>query len=347
MNQIQNLMKTPKEDNGKNMPSIDIRTENAVHQADLLYLPYDNGFKYALIVADAGTKLIDGEPLKNKTARTVVDAFRRIYSRNILKIPKRIELDPGTEFQGEVIRFFENNNVFIRVGKVGRHRQQALVERKNQLISVLIFQRQLEQELITGETDTQWVEDFPLYIQQLNDSAKRKKWYRMKDPNKYGDPVCQGNSCELIPEGTAVRVQLDNPFDIPTEKTLPGKFRSVDIRWHPETRYITRIVIYPEKPPMYLLDGDSASDGVDLSAAYTKNQLQIIPENELSPRMTSLRGPPPQKWRIENILDKRKNRNIIEYLVKWANGQQTWEPRANLMRDVPKLINRFEKRLKK
>lgn len=292
---IKNLLKPVKKDKKKNIPHTDVRTINAVHQADILYLPSDNGYKYVLVVADLATRLFDAEPLRKKDSNTVLKAFKKIYNRNILNLPKRLEVDSGNEFMGQVKKYFKDNKIFIRVSKIGRHRQNAVVERKNQLLSVMIFERQLEQELITGERDRRWVKDLPNYVKILNDQTKNT--WKMKDKNNYGDPVCKGDACKLLDEGTKVRVALDNPYDIPTKKTLPGKFRSTDIRWDPKVRVIKRVMIYPDKPPLYLLDGNKGLDGVDFSAAYTKNQLFVIPKNEIGPRVSSLRGPAVKKYK--------------------------------------------------
>ncbi|EGG22990.1 hypothetical protein DFA_05120 [Cavenderia fasciculata] len=64
-------------------------------------LPNDNGFKYALVVVDLASRLTDAEPLQNKTAKEVRDAFIKIYKRGILK-PNIIQMDPGTEFKGNL-----------------------------------------------------------------------------------------------------------------------------------------------------------------------------------------------------------------------------------------------------
>lgn len=338
--QIDNLMKIPKKDTGVNVPHKDIRTANTVHQADLLFLPDDRGYKYALIVVDVASRQMDGEPLKNKYARTVKDAFVRIYSRNIINVPRRIEVDSGSEFGADVKKYFKNTETFIRVSKPGRHRQQAMVEKRNQLLSIILFKLQLEEELLTGEPSIEWVNDLPIAISVLNEKAKQ---YKKKSQHKYGDPVCGGDSCELLEEGTKVRVALDNPRDIPTGKQLGTRFRAVDIRWDIQPRVIKRVLITPDQPPLYLLNGVKGPEDIDYSASYTKNQLQVIPIDEIPPKLSSLRGQPPKKWRVENIINKRKSKNRVEYLVKWATGQLTWEPRKTLMQDVPKLVNQFEK----
>lgn len=43
---LYNLIKVPKKDKGKNMPHIDDFIKNATQQADILFLPNDDGYKY-------------------------------------------------------------------------------------------------------------------------------------------------------------------------------------------------------------------------------------------------------------------------------------------------------------
>ena len=48
------------------------------HQADILFLPSDRGYKYLLVVVDISTRLIDAEQLKDKNASSVVKGFKKI-----------------------------------------------------------------------------------------------------------------------------------------------------------------------------------------------------------------------------------------------------------------------------
>jgi len=47
-------------------------------QADLLYLPEDNGHKYLLVAVDLGSRLMDAQELKNRDATTVKNAMIKI-----------------------------------------------------------------------------------------------------------------------------------------------------------------------------------------------------------------------------------------------------------------------------
>ena len=66
-------------------PRFDVSAENEVHQADLLFLPYDTvkvgrknkTYKYALTLVDLGTRYKEAEPLTSKDSKEVAMAFEK------------------------------------------------------------------------------------------------------------------------------------------------------------------------------------------------------------------------------------------------------------------------------
>ena len=59
--EVYNLYKTPKKD--KISPIFYNFEKDHTHQADLLFMPDDKGYKYCLCVVDVATALMDAEPL--------------------------------------------------------------------------------------------------------------------------------------------------------------------------------------------------------------------------------------------------------------------------------------------
>ena len=98
-NILDNLLKLPKKDVPQNTPHHVTDEVNTIQQADLLYLPDDNGFKYLLVVVDLGSRLMDAEALKNRDALTVRNAMIKLYKRKILQEPVVLQVDGGSEFQ--------------------------------------------------------------------------------------------------------------------------------------------------------------------------------------------------------------------------------------------------------
>lgn len=138
---LQNLYVKPTKDKGVNAPSYPDFKDNFYHQADILFMPNDDGYKYALVVVDVGSRMVDARPLKNKTPNDVLRALKLIYDGDILKpVTNVIGLDAGTEFQGVVKKYLENDlDVKLKIAKPDRHTQQSIVERKNRDIGKKLF----------------------------------------------------------------------------------------------------------------------------------------------------------------------------------------------------------------
>ena len=101
----------------KPRPKFDAPTPNAVHQADLLFLPHDKPprsrkvYKYALTVVDVASRYKEAEPLTSKDSAEVAKAFQSIYKRGPLKWPQLLQVDPGCEFMGNVTKEMENHKL--------------------------------------------------------------------------------------------------------------------------------------------------------------------------------------------------------------------------------------------
>ncbi|GBC08973.1 hypothetical protein RclHR1_08510009 [Rhizophagus clarus] len=107
--------------------------ENAIQQSDLEVMPIDpKGYHYFLIVVEISRRRVDAEPIKNKTANSILKAFIKICGRSRIQPSiHRLETDSGLEFTNSQIRdFFLNSiGVMIRFGKPRRHKQQSYAER--------------------------------------------------------------------------------------------------------------------------------------------------------------------------------------------------------------------------
>ncbi|GBC23983.2 chromobox protein homolog 3 [Rhizophagus irregularis DAOM 181602=DAOM 197198] len=167
-------------------------------------------------------------------------------------------------------------------------------------------------------------------------------WQRNPPDIPTGSPKVSKKT-ELLSEGTHVRVKLDEPISVLGNK-LHGKFRTGDIRWNPNIRVIKKMILSPEQPPTYLLDGPHGRLGVS-RCAYTRKELQIVPENEHPPPDSVIRGQP-ERFVPERILRHRIRKGQDQYLVKWErypDTEATWEPADRLEEDVPALIRKFWK----
>ena len=373
-----NLTKIPGKDIDR--PHEFVPQPDAVHQADVLFLPNDDGFRYLMVVVDVATRLTDAYPMKKKDQQSVIKGFTTIYSRplppkkgkgnplkeRILNKPTAMQTDDGAEFTGKEPRqYFKDNGIALRVGKPGRSRQQAMVETRNGMINRFITARQNEEEGVTGEYATGWVEDIPLIVQLLNEDlgrlppstmtvgdepicTKSEKW---KERGKGSKRAAQMPVCDLLPEGTKVRAILDKPVSIATGKQVYGGFRVGDARWEKQVRTIAQQILKPGNPPLYLLSGRK-------NVAYTRAQLQLVDEKESKP---SAKNVAVTKFKIDEILNDKmdffsnKKKKEKVYQVKWedptgefkeAGTDIQWQPAKEVIKDVPELVKQYEEKKK-
>ncbi|EXX53805.1 chromobox protein homolog 5-like [Rhizophagus irregularis DAOM 181602=DAOM 197198] len=302
-------------------------------------MPVDpKGFHYFLVVVEVAGKRVDAEPLKDKTANRVLNGFVKIYRRNRIKPSTyRLETDFGSEFTNDQIRdFFLNSlGVMMRFREPVRHKQQSYAERAIQAIQEPLFKRMVAQELKTGVTSVEWSEDFHDVVSKIDEI-----WQRNPPDIPTGSPKVS-KITELLSERTRVLVKVDEPISVLGNK-LHGKFCTGDIRWNPNIRVIKKMILTHEQPPIYLLNGLHKRLGVS-RYAYTRKELQVVPENERPPPDSVIRGQS-KRFVPERILQHRIRKGQDQYLVKWerySNTKATWEPASRLEEDVPNLIRKF------
>ena len=323
------LFKKPKNDDiAPEIISPEDHKPNQIHQADLLYLPADDGYMYGLTVVDTGSRLTDCEPIKDKKALTVLNAIKKIYDRGIIKIPEiSLEVDSGSEFKGVFSKYFKDKSINIRVAQTGRSRQQGLVESRNGSIANILLKRMVAEELLTKEKSVEWVYYLPKLIKLINTHFYKKE-IKLTSKQILADVKTDGPT-ELLLEGTSVRVQLDKPVNVINGERLIGKFRVGDIRWSMNPTKIDRLQLIPNQPILYKLQG--------YEPLYTRQQLQVITKSTLPPKSVQ------KKFIIDEILEKKKIKNIIHYLIKWQGyDTPTWEPRKTIIIDVPDMVKQFE-----
>jgi hypothetical protein len=207
-------------------------------------------FHYFLIIVKLACRRVDAESLKNKTAERVPNGFIKIYRRERIKpFSYRLEVDSGSEFTNEQVRdFFLNGlNVLIRFGEFGRYRQQSFAERVIQEIQSPLLKRMTAQEMLTGLTSVEWLEDLHDIVRKMDDL-----WQKNPPDIPTGPPKVTKKT-DLLPEGTHVRVKLTDPISVLGQK-LHESFRTGDIRWNSKICVIKKMILLPEQFSIYLLN---------------------------------------------------------------------------------------------
>ncbi len=113
---------------------------------------------------------------------------------------------------------------------------------------------------------------FYQYNQIINEYAPKRKLT--------GHILYSKFSNDILPLHEHVRAVLDYPISASNNKRIGQNFRSGDIRWIDKDRTIEKIILNPDQPVMYQLNG-TGKDGIDNNVAYTKQQLQVIKKDEI------------------------------------------------------------------
>ena len=162
-------------------PKIAETVPNAMHQADIMYLPHDKigrkTYKYALCVVDVASRYKECEPLTDKTAANTAAAIAKIYGRDVLTYPNIIQVDSGSEFKGEFAELMKTYETKIKVVPPGNHNTQGIVERFNKTLAMRLFTVQYQKELKelykSGDENREWVKALPNIITDLNNTYTR------------------------------------------------------------------------------------------------------------------------------------------------------------------------------
>ena len=266
-------------------PKFDVATPNSVHQADLLFLPHDKlrrkTYKYALTVVDIASRYKEAEPLTSKDSNEVARAFQAIYKRGPLTWPQMLQVDPGREFMGGVMKEMEKHKTYIRRGRAEIHRDQAIVERFNRTLAERLFGHQYAVEMLHAGRSTVWVKRLPDVVSTLNNevtrltgkkpaSAIKEKNIVSKPSTPYSRPV--GVNEKKLPPLINVRY-LYQPGELEG-----GTKRATDPIWSLKVYQVVKNMTKPNEPVVYYL-----SDGP--KRGFVREELLVVPPNTQLPPM--------------------------------------------------------------
>lgn len=249
--------------------------ENYNMMADLMFLPTDAfGYKYALVVVDLADDSFDIQPLKTKTPDATLKGLKKMFEREYIKKPyASLTTDAGTEFRGVFQDYLFNESIYHKTTRVGRHQQLSNIDNLIRQISGLLIGLANKEEKKTGKVSKVWVKHLPMVREKLNEIRTKEL------PDDYRDfdyPTISirtnGNDklAKIIPQkykvGDYVHVVSDVPLDVNSNK-LSGRRRQGDLRFDPQVRKVTRVLLYTGNAlHRYLVSGIT-------NASYTDNEM--------------------------------------------------------------------------
>ena len=241
-------------------------TPNDIHQANILYLPYDKFknkvYKYVLSVVDVASRYKGSYQLNTKNAKEVAQAFQWIYKNTPLTYPKTLIVDDGKEFYGDVTKLMEKHDVIIQRGDPSQHRSQGIVERFNRTLADRLFSYQYHKELEDpSKSNREWVSRLQNVVSSLNNEKTRLIGMRPVDAIKqtlvkqgFSQPIKDYEE-KLLDVGTKVRY-LYEPGELEGQIYKGQRVkRSTDPIWSVTVHIIKDRYVQKHQPTLYYLDG--------------------------------------------------------------------------------------------
>jgi len=124
------------------------------------WVKQNKGFKYMLNVIDVFSKFSWSIPLKDKTGKTTLEAFKKI-TKESGRSPKHLWVDRGLEFYNKDIDGWLQENNITRYSTFGEHKS-VVIERFNRTLKEMMWKR------FTAENTRNWIDMLEDLLKKYN-----------------------------------------------------------------------------------------------------------------------------------------------------------------------------------
>jgi hypothetical protein len=288
-----------------------ITTPNKVHQADVLYMPYDKvsqiTYLFCLNIVDVASRYKVSVPIGARsvidrqgilTSKTIARALEKTYndSKCPLTWPETFLTDKGPEFRGDCEKLMKEHDVKIQ--KAESKNTMGIVERYNRTLIEKLFPSQDSSDLLTlhmNKISRVWVRNLHIVVEYINNSitcqlgispAKAIKKDRVTAKPSYPRNGPIGFNEEKLSGDVFVRYLL-YPSDLDG-----GRRRAGDLKWSPHIYHISQTMVQKNQPVLYWLEevpfGLVNNDNYVLKRpkrSFVREELQVIPfDTEMPPQ---------------------------------------------------------------
>ena len=269
----------------------------------------NDGYKYMLNVVDVFSRFAWSEPLKTKSAKEVLDAFKKIVSE-AHKPPIRFWVDQGTEFYNSSMKAYLKKTGTVMYSTFGEHKV-ANVERFNRTLKTVMWKE------FTRKSTRRWITMLPGLIKSYNNTVHRslfgltpqkaysfdKKQETALWTKQYGDAINErGQSKPKFAIGDTVRISRSkNIFE---KGYLPN--------WSNELFQIVSII--HDEPIRYKIK-DLHGSGEVLEGSFYTEELQKVKY--------------PDVWLVDEVLKRRTVKGTKQLFVRWLGLSKKYDSWIN------------------
>ena len=278
-------------------------------------------------------------PLKDKEAPTVLKGFKTMLGE-MKKKPGSILSDRGSEFTDTSFVAFLKEQGIKQVLTKPNSPQGNPVERFNGTLGRML------QMWSDQKDDQDWVSILPKLVDNYNKTVSRttgKTPYQVEDEDDEGQKKTKENIRKaVLPKNENINeVKFKKGDRVRIKLNKDDTFQKSRRNWSDEI-YRIHGVFKNKKDTVYTPQYElMTDDGEDIQGRFYNEDLQLV--GRVEHKMKA-----PEKYkirRIERPVMKRNGRVYTpSYEVSWIGyTEKTIEPRDNLLRDIPKKVEKFDK----
>ena len=267
----------------------------------------NDGYKYMINIIDVFTRYAWSIPLKDKTAKSILEAFKSILRDSGGK-PNRLWTDKGSEFYNkDFIKFLKSNDISL-YSTFGEHKASS-VERFNRTLKTLMWKR------FSEEGTRRWIDMLPELMKEYNNRKHSvikmtpKQAYKLSKEEErklwkslYKEPYKNIKSKEKINK-------LKPKFKVGDWVRISRVKGVFEKGYHPNwSQEIFKIKAVSSRFPFvyYLQDYNEEQ----IEGSFYEQELQKVKY--------------PNVFLVENIEKTRRHKGKIQHFVKWLGWDKKW-----------------------
>jgi hypothetical protein len=180
------------------------------YQADLIFLPKDNGYHIVLTIININTRKAYAYACQTKSATEMHQCLKHFLSKHDVSI---ITTDNGKEFLNKmVLKLFKDKDVEHYINFAGDHRTMGMIERFNRTIKLML------KKYLSYNKTTSWMSILPRILHNYNTSHHSSIGMAPNDVTPEIEQqliwqsiqkTCRVKKEEKLEDGCTVRVALD------------------------------------------------------------------------------------------------------------------------------------------
>lgn len=285
-----------------------------VWQADLgvmnMLVKQNKGYAYYLLCIDCFTRKLFVEPLKDKTAGEVIEAFKKIFIKTRGHLPWRIITDQGKEFTSTSVQsFFKNHQIQHYCNYTSPKFHAGMAERANRTLKERLSR------YFTEKGTKKWIDVIAHLVVAINRSPSRGLG------GIAPDDVTFSNSASLR---TLFNKRIQEKYNRQKQKNLLSVGQRVRIEKH---KHVFEKGYQPNFTSEIFTIQRVRKESAPVTYALTDDTGQKIKgwfyRADLCPIYSRSGG---KMWEIEKILDKvlKREEGGEFMLVKWKGLDDTY-----------------------